>query len=565
MSAVTDHTAIRGQVDLEPGTGDPVRSSEGGARIARLQRGLRELSEGELAQRQLANSMNVPGKEDGTTGCVKSLYLSVYFDGTGNNRDAELDKPEGDRALSNIARLYESHQTIDEHRGLWREYIAGVGTPCAQVGDNGGVRGLALGAGGGERNAHALKVLDDLVDSQPSSMSILVVTVSVFGFSRGAVSARAFARDLAERCKPSEDGRWIYRDRVPLRISFMGVFDTVCSVWPAFTSAAINFRSGHNGWAKGMRIPAMVEQSVHMTAAHELRGQFSLDSTRDHDAYPDNTVEIWFPGVHSDIGGGYDPRHQGRRNSIARFSLNEMYEMARVGGVLLKPVDELAPFLKSEFDKNDVELQAVFNGYLEAMPIKRGRFEDLQAAHMALLHRWLRVRTERGDLVPSMERLAERQAELEAEIRTLRSQRKPQRNAIADEGGQRNADNAPASSSTMEVMLEEREDELKTVRKQMRGLRKQNDTLATKIERMRRKRGRGERLTLAESTMVDAWDDQTPLPTDVETFFDGYAHDSAAHWMLSDQTKWRVVHFGDTKYSPGSVMTRTDVVENSSV
>lgn len=563
MSGVTDHTAIRGQVDLEPGTPDSVRSSEGGARIARLHRGLRELSDGERAQRQLANSVNVPAKEDATTGCVKSLYLSIYFDGTGNNRDAELRKPEEGRALSNIARLFEAHLLDDKTRGLEREYIAGVGTPCEQVGDSGGVRGLALGAGGGERNAHALKVLDALVDNQPSSMKILVVTVSVFGFSRGAASARAFVRDLAERCKPSEDGRWVYRDRVPLRVSFVGVFDTVCSVWPAFTSAAINFRSGHNGWAKGMRIPAMVEQSVHMTAAHELRGQFSLDSTRNHDTYPDNTVEIWFPGVHSDVGGGYDPRHQGRRNSIARFSLNEMYEMARVGGVLLAPIEDLDEFLRSEFDKGDAELQAVFNGYLEAMPIKRGRFEDLQAAHMALLHRWLRVRAERGDLVPSMERLAERQAELEAEIRTLRSQRQPRRNAVADGGGQQEADNVQASSSTLEIMLEEREDELKTVRKQMRGLRKQNDTLATKIERMRRKRGRGERLTLAESTMVDAWDDQTPLPTDVETFFDGYAHDSAAHWMLSDQAKWRVLHFGDTKYSPGSVMTGTDMAENS--
>ncbi len=563
MSEATDHTAIRGQVDLQPGTPDPVRGSEGGARIARLQRGLRELSDAERAQRQLANSMNVPDKEEATTGCVQSLYLSVYFDGTGNNRDVELRKPEEDRALSNIARLYESHQAIEEHRGLWREYISGVGTPCEQIGDKGGLRGLALGAGGGGRVDHALKVLDALVDNQPTSMKILVMTVSVFGFSRGAASARAFARDLAERCKPSEDGRWIYRDRVPLRISFMGVFDTVCSVWPAFTAAAVNLRSGHNGWGRGMRVPAMVEQSVHMTAAHELRGQFSLDSTRDHGSYPDNTVEIWFPGVHSDVGGGYDPGHQGRRNSIARFSLNEMYEMARVGGVLLRSVDQFPDFLKSEFDKDDVELQSVFNGYLEAIPIKRGRFEDLQAAHMGLLHRWLRVRTERGDLVPSMERLAERQAELEAEIRTLRLQRQVQRNGVEAVDSQGGVNNEPVAGNALEAMLEEREDELKTVRKQMRGLSKQNDTVATKIERMRRKRDRGERLTLAESTMVDAWDDPAPLPKEVETFFDGYAHDSAAHWMLSDQTKWRVVHFGDTKYSPGKMTTAKDVPEVS--
>lgn len=560
MNRNTDPTEIPGQVDLEPGTSDALGDVNGVARTARLGRGLRPLSDAERAQRQLAASRTLVDKESAGTGCVTTLYLAVFFDGTGNNMEAELRKKDELRALSNIARLFDAHQRDSIRRGIRREYISGVGTPCEQVGDDGGVGGLALGRGGAERIEHALKVLDELIDDQPASMEIMVVTVSVFGFSRGAASARAFARDLAARCKLREDGTWLYNERVPLRISFMGVFDTVCSVWPAFSSAAINFRNGHNGWAKGMHVPAMVEQSVHMTAAHELRGQFSLDSTRDHDAYPANTVEIWFPGVHSDVGGGYDPRTQGRKNSVARFALNEMYDMAGTAGVLLRPISEFDEFLRSEFDKSDVELQAAFNGYLQAMPVKRGRFEDLQAAHMGLLHRWLRVRQERGDMLPSMERLTEREATLQAEVRTLQRQRNSLSAPVGFEEShlphQRMED--ADKWSVINASLREREDELKVVRKQLRGLRSENDTLLKKVARMRRKRDRGEALNLAEQTMVDAWDDKAPLPPDVETFFDGYGHDSASHWMLADQTKWRVVHFGRTKYKPGEVVSASE-------
>ncbi|MGM3151137.1 hypothetical protein, partial [Escherichia coli] len=84
-----------------------------------------------------------------------------------------------------------------------------------------------------ERIDFALQALDELIDSQPEPMRILVVSVSVLGLSRGAASARAFARDLAARCRRQADGTWLYRERIPLRIGFMGVFDTVCSVWPS--------------------------------------------------------------------------------------------------------------------------------------------------------------------------------------------------------------------------------------------------------------------------------------------------------------------------------------------
>ena len=55
-----DPTAIPGQVDLEPGTPDPVAQAEGTARTARLARGTRPLSDAERRRRQEAMCGTVP-------------------------------------------------------------------------------------------------------------------------------------------------------------------------------------------------------------------------------------------------------------------------------------------------------------------------------------------------------------------------------------------------------------------------------------------------------------------------------------------------------------------------
>lgn len=548
MDETRDPTEIPGQVDLEPGSPDPVVDADPSARIARLARGTRSLSAAERGRRQMALMCTMPGPEEATTGCTQVLHLAVFFDGTGNNRDEEMAKPEERRALSNIARLFYAHQKDTPQ--IVRNYLAGVGTPCPEVGDEGGTLGLAIGKGGGERVAYALEQLDALIDKQPPSMKILVVNVSVFGFSRGAAQARAFARDLAERCEHQADGGWHYRD-IPIRIGFMGVFDTVCSVWSSMAGALINRNDGHGEWAHDVKLPTMVEQCVHMTAAHELRGQFPLDSTRDDAIYPPNTLEVWYPGVHSDVGGGYDPKHQGRKNSIARFALNEMYDMARAGGVLLQSIESLDPLIQDEFDKDDPELRAAYNGYLQAVRLKRGRMEDVQAAHMELLHRWLRLRVERGDDLDSMQRLAARQQALEAELTTLHRRRRQLE-------GPRTGDAFPAPVGEADraewnevwAQIEVKDEELSEVKKQRKGLGRETDALERGMTRLRRKRAAGRRLTLSERTMLDAWDDARPLPEPVAAFFDDYGHDSVSHWFIGDLTAWRTLYFGVTKYKP---------------
>ena len=54
------------------------------------------------------------------------------------------------------------------------------------------------------------------------------INVSVFGFSRGAAQARTFVNWLFEVCERADGG---YRFAgLPLRVQFLGIFDTVASV-----------------------------------------------------------------------------------------------------------------------------------------------------------------------------------------------------------------------------------------------------------------------------------------------------------------------------------------------
>lgn len=547
-----DPTEISGQIDLEPGSPDPIRDADPSARIARLARGTRPLSHAEKAIRQLALSCTAVGPDEAGAGCTQALHWAVFFDGTGNNRDEELAKPVNRRALSNIARLYSAH--TDDSLKVFRRYVPGVGTPFPEVGDRGGKMGLAIGRGGAERIEYALDQLDDLIDRQPDQMRILVVNISVFGFSRGAAQARAFLRDLAARCTEQADGTWLY-GITPVRVGFVGIFDTVCSVWRTLLGAAVNRKNGHDLWAHDVRLPPMVEQCVHMTAAHELRPQFPLDSTRDGGRYPNNTIEIWYPGVHSDVGGGYDPSHQGRKNSIARFALNELYDMARQAGVLLQPLDDLMAERRSEFDKDDEELRAAYNGYLQAVRKKRGRMEEVQAAHMELLHRWLKIRVDARGEMASVQRLREREARLSEEIKTLNRAL----NRLPDPYDPNRAFYRTITAAQraewdrLHGQLREKRDERAEVRKQRRGLSRETRTLAVRMHELRQKRALGGRLTLSERTMLSAWDNPEPLPQAVMEFFDGYSHDSISHWLSGDLTTWRTLYFGDTKYRPERV------------
>ena len=84
---------------------------------------------------------------------------------------------------------------------------------------------------------------------------ITAIDLYVFGFSRGAAAARVFVNWLRDLCDEAEGPMTVCG--LPMKVEFLGLFDTVASVGAA-QGILDDFATGHGGWAqrRDMRIPA---------------------------------------------------------------------------------------------------------------------------------------------------------------------------------------------------------------------------------------------------------------------------------------------------------------------
>jgi len=185
--------------------------------------------------------------------------------------------------------------------------------------------------------------------------SIKKVWVNVFGFSRGAASARVFVNRLINTWAPGG----MISGSIPFEVNFLGIFDTVASVGlPDTVTAAVNLvdLDGHWAWtAEGaLNIPASVRKCVHFFSIHEQRMSFPLDSIREKQAYPvgaPRRIEVAYPGVHSDVGGGYAFNEEGKSrdgdgSKLSQIALHNMYIEALKAGVPLSVKTDKTPLPK---------------------------------------------------------------------------------------------------------------------------------------------------------------------------------------------------------------------------
>ncbi|MBT9575388.1 T6SS phospholipase effector Tle1-like catalytic domain-containing protein [Pseudomonas umsongensis] len=364
--------------------------------------------------------------------CCKTLHISLFFDGTGNNlnNDLYLSNP---RHPTNIARMFRAsigdghaggtaHST--EAKGLtdaagtgngqyFKYYMPGVGTPFTEVGDlDYSILGLGGAWYGEERiNWGLLMILDALrrtlglprldntallaavkamgtapglewatgfaarsrefrkqfealekplrialTQPQPGQVKLLGIKLYVYGFSRGAAAARAFVSWLNQLLTLTEPALALPLSdlRLPVSVEYLGLLDTVASVGLADIVPGAN---GHMSWADGnQELPAssLVKRCLHIVASYEQRLSFPLESLRrEKGGYPVNSLEVIYPGVHSDQGGGYPPGEQGKAVStdprvgdsllLSQIALNDLYADAFANGAPLKVPEEVLP------------------------------------------------------------------------------------------------------------------------------------------------------------------------------------------------------------------------------
>lgn len=129
----------------------------------------------------------------------------------------------------------------------------------------------------------------------------LVVT----GFSRGAALARKFVATILR-----EDAR--------REVAFLGVFDTVAAMDGIHRqgekiSTDVVFESGS--------LHANVKRAVHIVSLDEDRVTFTPTLINRDEGDEERILEVWFPGVHSDIGGGY--WHDGLSDLALEFMIGQ--------------------------------------------------------------------------------------------------------------------------------------------------------------------------------------------------------------------------------------------------
>lgn len=260
---------------------------------------------------------------------------------------------------------------------------------------------------------------------------ILGIRLSVFGFSRGSAQARAFSNWFVDMCRAASGGSSLAGLQV--HFDFLGIFDTVASVGLANSTVLAD---GHMEWAdaeRNLRIPGEVKRCVHLVSAHELRRSFPLDSIAVGQKLHEDYAEIVYPGVHSDVGGGYKPCEQGRgvektgNDVLSRVALGHMYREARLANV---PLDIDATGVTSDA-KAAMTIAAstveAFNAYLDECTVKSGKLSAILDEQTRLYVRWRRLRIGTMESLPSVQRcqaqdktdLLEADRELAQEARLL--------------------------------------------------------------------------------------------------------------------------------------------------
>jgi uncharacterized protein (DUF2235 family) len=158
--------------------------------------------------------------------------------------------------------------------------------------------------------------------------------LSLFGFSRGAACARILAGSIERRglydsvryhytrSKNENTGKneTVYKEysdeskkRFAIDIEFLGIFDTVGAFGVPIN---LGFSFQRLNLFKDMTVAPNVKRVVHCVAIDETREPFvpTLCNNARH------IDEVWFAGVHADIGGGY------RHRELAAYPLRYMFE-----------------------------------------------------------------------------------------------------------------------------------------------------------------------------------------------------------------------------------------------
>jgi uncharacterized protein (DUF2235 family) len=273
----------------------------------------------------------------------KQKHILIFLDGTWNDEDGAG----GDGVVTNIYKLFDAisglpevgHPIVKSSKGQVALYFRGVGNDE----DNSVLGTFYEGAfGAGERRIRDNAYCELLKHYNSGDR------ISIFGFSRGAACARLLASKIDEYgilssvqiySKKRKNGNVVENYFLKYKkidetarkvdVEFLGIFDTVGAFGIPINIAGIPFQKLN--LFRNLKVAGNIAQVVHCVGIDESREPF-IPTLCDNAA---NIDEVWFAGVHADVGGGY------RYAELGKIVLNYLVERINVhfgdSGIRFKP------------------------------------------------------------------------------------------------------------------------------------------------------------------------------------------------------------------------------------
>ena len=238
------------------------------------------------------------------------VRAALFFDGTGNNRTnvahrdtshiSAVDRATGMDASygsgeSNVSKGEKFVGPYADVTSQFHYYVEGIGTQnmARDV-----PQGMIEGRGGTGVKAKVRRGVDKLLRdllALDRSRPVEFVHIDTFGFSRGAAAARYCCHVVLN------DARRQIRSRMEaagftvgeVKVKFVGLYDTVSS-----------YGFNHNDDVGELKLDAIsnAEFVYQLAAGDEHRENFQLTLIET----AGDGEQVFLPGVHSDIGGGYN-------------------------------------------------------------------------------------------------------------------------------------------------------------------------------------------------------------------------------------------------------------------
>ena len=296
------------------------------------------------------------------------IRVSVFFDGTLNNRTninqrllaspdeeltqeerkaaAELEQKTSEKDKQQATELYQKYGAKKEgqdnsYEGYYtnvsimetyidptpdseyalrlQTYIEGAGSLDKAKDQKSGYAFAIWESGIPAKVSKGLNNVITLIKEGLTKKSIVIeeVRLDLFGFSRGAAAARNFIHEAlyGEQAIKTQlvDILGYKVQPKAVKVCFVGLYDTVASY--GVLKTALDLGVSNTDTLK-LFATAYAERVVQLAAADEHRQYFSLTNI---ESARSKGLEIFLPGVHSDIGGGY------RNNQTEKQQIYENY------------------------------------------------------------------------------------------------------------------------------------------------------------------------------------------------------------------------------------------------